>query len=271
MKRVVKQDYQIVNARYKLTTTEIKFILITIAQIEEDDEDLREYVIEKKELESLLDTKQNETRLKQFAKTLMSKPIEIKKERGFAIYNWFSKIEYDGKKSCFFVNIHPDLKPYFLNLKQRFVIYNLKYVLSLRSSYSVRIYQLLKEYEKIKKRKMSIDELRELLKIPKSYLYGDIKKEILEKVKKDINENCDITFAYEEIKKNRKVVEISFFIEPKENKRTKKDGLIQEKKHEMIEEAKRCYSKTGGNCSFRRYGKSFSTSGTCDYCLKFYG
>lgn len=215
-RNIVKQDYQLVNAKYKLDTSEIKFIMSVLAQINMDDKDFATYEIKVSELEARLQVEQNSTRLKQFAKKLMSKPFEVPTENGgWIVFNWFSKIQFIPEQKKFIVRIDEDLKPYLLELKERFVKYNLKHILPLTSSYSIRIYQLLKEYEKATKRTFTLEELQNILQVPNSYkIYNRFKEKILQVAEKELIGHCDIFFEYEEIKDGRKVNEILFRIKP---------------------------------------------------------
>lgn len=214
-RNIIKQDYHLVNAKYKLNTSEIKFILTALSQIDTDDKDFSQYEIKVSDLEDRLQSEQNETRLKQFAKRLMSKPLEVPTNDGWVIFNWFSKIQYVKGQSKFIVRIDKDLKPYLLELKERFVKYNLTYILPLTSNYSIRIYQLLKEYEKLTRRTFTVKELQDLLQVPKSLMvYADFKRKVLHVAEKELIENCDIFFEFEEIKEGRKVNEILFRIKP---------------------------------------------------------
>lgn len=214
-RNVIKQDYQLVNAKYKLNTSEIKFILTVLAQIDTDDKRFSTYEIKVSELEDKLQSEQNETRLKQFAKKLMSKPLEVPTNDGWIVFNWFSKIQYVRGQSKFIVRIDDDLRPYLLELKERFVKYNLGYILPLTSNYSIRLYQLLKEYEKLTCRTFKLTELQEILQVPKSLLvYADFKRKVLQVAEKELIENCDIFFEYEELKEGRKVDKILFRIKP---------------------------------------------------------
>ncbi len=208
----VSQGYELVNAKYKLNSNELKFILIALSHIDsKDDDELDEYTIKLSELEEKLQAKQNETHLKVFAKKLMSKPLEVPIDGGFEIYNWFSKIRY--KDGVFTVRIDKDLKPYLLKLKARFVSYNLKYIIPLTSTYSVRIYQLLKEHEKLTKRYFEVEELMELLQVPKSYrVYADFKRKVLNIAETELREHTDICFTLEEEKEGRKVARLIFRI-----------------------------------------------------------
>ena len=213
-RNIVKQDYKLINAKYKLTTSEIKFILTVIAQINAKDNNFTEYEIKVKDLEEKLQATKHKTRLKQFAKNIMSKPLLIENDGNFEVFNWFSKIKYISNEAKFLVNIHEDLKPFLLNLKERFVQYNLAYILKLKSNYSIKIYQLLKEYENFQRRKFSVDELRNCLEVPESYKkkYNDFKKKVLLVAEAEINKHTDIFIEFEEIKKRRKVISIDFKI-----------------------------------------------------------
>ena len=211
---VVSQDFPLVNAKYKITTSEMKFILCAMTQLDsKNDEVLKDYEIKVSELEQKLKTKQNETHLKQFAKKLMSKPLEVPTEDGWIVANWFSDIEYIRGHAKFKVRFSEKLKPYLLQLKERFVTYNLRYILPLTSTYSVRIYQLLKEYEKLTKRYFEVEELMELLQVPKSYRnYADFKRKVLQVAEKELLEHTDIYFILEEEKQGRKVSRLIFRI-----------------------------------------------------------
>lgn len=214
-RNIVKQDYHLVNAKYKLNTNEIKFIMTVLAQIDSDDLEFKEYEIKVSDLETRLQSKQNETHLKQFAKKILSKPLEVPTNDGWIVFNWFSKIQYVRGHSKFIVRIDKDLKPYLLELKERFVKYNLSYILPLTSNYSIRIYQLLKEYEKLTRRTFTVLELQELLQVPKSLTrYDNFKRKVLQVAEKELIENCDIFFEFEEIKEGRKIIELLFRIKP---------------------------------------------------------
>jgi len=210
----VAQDFPLVNAKYKLNASEMKFILCAMTQLDsKNDEILKEYEIKVSKLEQKLQTEQNETRFKQFAKKLMSKPLEVPTEDGWIVANWFSDIEYVRGQAKFKVRFSEKLKPYLLQLKERFVSYNLKYILPLISTYSVRIYQLLKEYEKLTKRYFEVEELMELLQVPKSLKrYSQFKQKVLKVAERELLEHTDIYFTIEEEKEGRKVSRLVFRI-----------------------------------------------------------
>lgn len=225
-RQIVKQDFKLINAKYKLTTNEIKIIMNAISEIKIEDKDFHTYRIKLSNISQELHNeslKRSYTRLKNFCEDLLKKPLFIPKEdKGFLVVNWFSSLEYIAGTAEIEYDIHPKLKPYLLELKERFVQYNLKYILPLASSYSIRIYQLLKEYEKTKKRTFTVDELMDTLQVPTSYkLYSKFKQAVLQVAEKELIAHCDIFFEYEEIKEGKRVNEILF--------RIKKNHWIGEK------------------------------------------
>lgn len=233
-RNVVVQDYQLVNAKYKLSMSELKFILIAIAQIKQEDTEFIEYEIKVSELEEKLQKEQNETRLKQFAKKLLSKPLEVPTEDGWLVANWFSDIEYIRGHAKFKVSISNKLRPYLLQLKDKFVKYNLQYILPLNSSYSIRIYQLLKEFKDTNraKRTFTVEELQDLLQVTKSYKerYNKFKTGILQVAQKELKEHSDIYFDFKEEKEGKRVNEIVFKIRSKFD-----DAVIKKQAPQLFE------------------------------------
>ena len=87
-------------------------------------------------------------------------------------------------------------------------------ILPMRSSYSKRIYLLLKEYAKIGKRTFNVRELQDILLVPKSHKerYNKFKVSVLKKAEADINKFTDLEVELSEKKLSRRVVEISYTI-----------------------------------------------------------
>src|SRR5690606_36842431 len=115
------------------------------------------------------------------------------------------------------LQFHPNLKDFFLELKEKFTTYQLENVVRLNSVYSIRIYELLKQYERLKKREFPLEELRSVLGIePTKYKqYGHFKSKVLLGAQNEINKKTDIQFDFNEFKSGRKVIGIEFIINSK--------------------------------------------------------
>ena len=119
------------------------------------------------------------------------------------------------EKACWNWAFDPKLRPYLLELKSRFTAYDIRNVLTLQSSYSIRIYELLKQFERIGERTFRIDDLREVLGIStKQYKrYNDFKRFVIQQAYQDLKRHTDINFEYEEIKEGRRIASIRFIIQ----------------------------------------------------------
>jgi Initiator Replication protein len=117
----------------------------------------------------------------------------------------------------------PFLRPYLLELKREFTSYKLENIVKLKSTYAIRIYELLKQYEKLKERTFPVKELRKILGVEDIYpAYGNFKQRVLVPAQKELQKKTDIHFEIEEIKLDRKVEKVKFTIVKDEKKQSSK-------------------------------------------------
>lgn len=109
----------------------------------------------------------------------------------------------------------PVLEPYLLSIKETYTKYKLGYVINFKSEYSFRFYELMKAYEKIGERTITIEEIRELLMLDsnKYIKYNHLKTRVIQKAIEEINKYSDIKVQLEkEEKEGKKVVGLVFSI-----------------------------------------------------------
>lgn len=77
----------------------------------------------------------------------------------------------------------------------------------LKSSYAVRVYGLLKQYESIGRRKINIKDLRDYLGIEKEECtrFDNFEARVLAPAQEEINENTDILIYYDKIKTQKNI------------------------------------------------------------------
>ena len=114
------------------------------------------------------------------------------------------------------ISFQPKLKPYLLQLK-KFTSYRLKYVLSLHSVYSIRLYELVKKWQVTSieetQKIIELEELRgKMGAIAKSYKRYSQFKQLLNDAIFDLNEKTDVFISFEEIKVGRSVKSLRFKI-----------------------------------------------------------
>ena len=234
----VKKADVIVRARYKLNPLSLKFITTLITGIKRGDDINEEYIFKVKDFQELTKLKRKDLywAVKEALKELLEKPLTIQEEDGFMVCNWVSGGRYIESVGEIRFMIYPKLRPYLLEAQTKFLKYKLENILPLKSGYSIRLYEILKDWYELNKRYgnkaekiVKVDELREILEIPKSYLYGGssgIKQRILEKAQKELAEHTDIIFDYEEIKTGRKVTHLKLIIQ--ENPKKSEDYLFNQ-------------------------------------------
>lgn len=234
-KKDVVLSNNLVEAKYKLSALEQKVIHLLLAQINFEDDDLKYYDLNITDFLKLFSERNNDyvREIKKTLNELLTTKIEIKLENTDLITTWFASAQY-FKGGKIEIEFSRKLKPYLIGLKKSFTKYNLNYVIEFKSGYSIRIYQLLKQYQKIGVREIELLVLKEYLQIEKHYAkYSHFKEKVINVAYDEINKNSDISFTFEEIKKGRKVDRIRFYVT---SKHAKLENVPEEKeKHEEID------------------------------------
>ena len=219
-KELIVKHNKLIEANYKLTLQEQKLILTLAREITKDDKCFKKCSFTVEELSDILglDKKGYYSELKEITKSLISRVIQIKEPDGLLQVAWLNSAKYYHNQGIVELSFSNDLKPYLLQLGSHFTKLEFNQMVSLNSVYAVRIYELCKQYEKLKERIMEISELKTILGIEKEKaykLYGNIKLKILSIAEREINEKTDLKVSFEEIKTVRKVTAVRFKIEKK--------------------------------------------------------
>ena len=131
----------------------------------------------------------------------------------------FSESEYNEGEGSITVMLNSRLKEYLLNLKNNFTSYELWNILSLKSKYSIRLYELFKSYEYQHSKKFELEELKGLLCAESYSRYGNFAARVIEPAVREINQYTNLDVSYKAIHQGRthKVVGIEFKIRTKSN------------------------------------------------------
>lgn len=214
---VTKSNYFIMNSSYDLSLEEQKLILTIASMVQPEDEEFKPYIFKISDFMELLgvETKTKYTEIPKITKELMKKVFEIHEDNKLIQTAWLSSATYEKGTGFVELEFSPKLKPYMIKLNSMFTQYKLANILSMKSKYSPRIYELLKcnEYKKQGYIEIDIDELRKILKVDNLYpRYYDFKRFILEATQKELKKLTDIFFDFEEKRIGRKVVSLRFYI-----------------------------------------------------------
>lgn len=213
---LVTKSNMLIEANYKLGVVEQKIILCLASNIQPTDSDFKTYTLPIKEFTKLLGLKGTPkyTELRQITRELMQKVFEVRIKKKVIQVAWLSYVAYNETEGTIDIRFDPFLRPYLLELKKEFTSYKLENVVKLKSSYAIRIYELLKQYERFQERTFSLTMLRKMLGAEDIYpAYGNFKQRVLVPAQKELKKKTDISFKIEEIKDGRRVSKVKFMIQ----------------------------------------------------------
>lgn len=228
---VVKRN-PLVEAKFKTTALEYKILMVAASKISSSDDVLKDISFTVDEFCSLLGVEADGMYdyMKRACERLVSKPVAVKNEsmkeyvsdlpvsnKGYTVFPWLHHITYDD--AIVNIRFHEYMKPLLLYVlgNEEYTKYLLENITKCDSIYSMRVYELLKQYQKIGERVLQLQELREMLGIKKTEYakYSHFKTRVIKQAHKEINEKTDIRMDYEELKQGKKVVAIKFYVKPK--------------------------------------------------------
>lgn len=220
-----------------LDLTEVRFLAIYQAKINARNLETRIVTFPLTEFCKIMEIKElNVTHMKNIADKIVCKPIHLpsnKSKNGFVTVPLFNKCELyqdeNTKEWLIDIKCSEEVIPYMFEMKKNYFTYELWNALKLKSVNQIRMYEILKQYEKIGKRTIELEQLKNLLGIYTNQYaqYRDFKRYVLDVCQKALGYFTDIKFDYETIKGAKgKVLSIIFTIT--KNKDFKDDLRLKE-------------------------------------------
>lgn len=216
-RKVIKQSYKLNRAKYSLSALGIDILFLFFAQIKKEDVEFKQFHVAIKDLEKKLGKKIHREYLEEVTDEFLSNIIRIQDGDTILKCNIVSSARFNLKEGWLTLKISDDLKSYLLGVDSYFSLTNYANVTKIKGAHGKRIYSMMSQYKKLKKYKISVDDLLYELDLEDKYKnYYDFKKYVIEPSVKNISEKTDLIVSYNEIKTGRKVTDLEFFI--KENK-----------------------------------------------------
>lgn len=218
----------LIKGRTALSLNASKLLRTAIMQIKPDDEELKLLKISVDDFGEMIGTSGDSLYrdIKKTCKEIMSKPIEImdrtNPKEDWKIISWCSYCQ--KRKGYIYIQLNNDLKPYLIGLKKLYTQYQLDNILRFKSSYSIKVYELIKlglhnitilKPAQIIPVEITLDSLRIATGTEKAYPnISDFKKRVIKPAVKDID---SIPFGMridhvEDIKKGKHIVGFTFYV-----------------------------------------------------------
>lgn len=194
-----------------MTLQELRFFSIYLAKINARDISTRIVGFLMSDFQRIMEMSTlNMTQLQRTTDSLLCKIVKIPYEKGgYKSFQLFKQCRvYKDENDEWFVEIdaHDEALPLMFEFKERYFTYELWNALRLKSSNQLRMYELLKQYEKIGERIITLVELKELLGLNASDhpRYNNFKVCVLDVCQEALATYTDIKFTHEPIRKKGK-------------------------------------------------------------------
>ena len=213
---VVKSNELIQKSRFNLSTSEQKIILYLISKIKPSDTEFHEYEFSVSDFCKICGISSQSgsvhSAVKQSVKTLADKSFWIKQDNGSEVLlRWLQHAKIENGR--IHIQIDQNMKPYLLQLKEKFTRYELIYTLAFKSQFSIRLYEILKSYQWLHEVVLVLDELKASMFAENYKNFKDFRNRVLDVAVREINQFSDIDVEYEPITKGRKTVSLLFRIQ----------------------------------------------------------
>jgi plasmid replication initiation protein len=226
--RIAKSN-DLVEAAYRLTLNEQRLLLATLARI-----DSRrgmqnfKFSITAKEFSELFEIELHTAyeALKDASKSLFERDIRTFDGRTRKRFRWVDRVSYvDGQSRvelCFTIHV----APYLSQLHRNFTAYGLHQVRSLKSNYSIRLFEMLIQYRSTGWMQVEVDTFRERLMLEGTYArFDNLKARVINPAVTELQAKSNLMIQWRPIKKGRKIVSLRFDFQEQDQGDLFKDSL----------------------------------------------
>lgn len=213
---VVKSNDLIQKTRYDLSTKQQKILLFLISKIKTNDNSSKFYEFTINEFCEICDIEKNNGKninnIKKDILNLEKKRFFMDNENTSISMGWINKTKIHKKNGLIQIRFDDDIFPFLFQLKENFTQYSILNTLSMKSKYSIRLYELFKSYENLNIEVCySVENFQKLMN--SNYTrWIDVKKRVLEPALNEINNLTDIYVDCIYKKQGRAVSKIYFTI-----------------------------------------------------------
>ena len=232
--KLVVQRNDLVNARFALTTLEMRLFMAMLARINREDTEFHELRIPVTEVVALSGRRPSSNdyqQLKDMCALLASRVIYIERPSkkktkrtgqtteeapSFSNTPLMAYADYSSEERALVVRFNDRVREHLLQLNDgNFTQAQLMQLLKLKSAHSYRIYWLLKQYGSFGTRTIRVDELKRVLDLEGQYKQFPLfKLRVLDRAQQELSQT-NLAFQYELIRgKSNTVEEIRFHFTP---------------------------------------------------------
>lgn len=128
--------------------------------------------------------------------------------------NVVGQCDYIEKEGCVKLEFTPQIIPYISALASHFTVYKAQYVMSMKSGYSIRLYELCLQWLGFgSEREFEVDEFKEKMGLSDKYgSVGFLNRDVIKPAIKEINKHTNIHVKLGQRKAGRRITHLQFTI-----------------------------------------------------------
>lgn len=216
---MIYQSNAITEGRYQFDLLEKRIIYFIISECrkqyvetQKGQRDLFEDLVVKLPVDYIRKADSNIKRVYESAKNLRKKDIEINTDSTWLNVGFINYTKHDKKTNVLEVGVSKEIMPYLVELTERFTSYQLAVAITLKSTYTQRMYELCSQWKNKGYFYYKLENLRRILKAEDKFkTFGEFRRGVLEIAEKELKENyeqgiCDLWFEWEVLDKEKKKV-----------------------------------------------------------------
>lgn len=205
-----------------MTLQEARILRLLITQIAKEDKDLKTYICRIQDFAVFFDIPSDNLYrdIKDICKRMLKSVVEVSTgnpKQPWKMFHWIQTAEYDGNGNLT-LKLSAEISHFVLELNEWFTKYTLQNIVSLKSIYSIRLYEILKCQDGICRNEeyyheFSIDKLRYLFACENKYnTTAEFLRNTVTNSIKEINQKTDISLSCENIKTCKKITAVRIYI-----------------------------------------------------------
>lgn len=218
---VVRKSNWLVTASYKLTLNEQRLVLTAIAKLPFDSKEIkRRVVITAKEMLDCfpdIGEKHVYNEMEKASDNLFQRWIRIEDPNQVDKFRWITaKTTYKKGEGQIGFSFSPEILPYLQQLKEQFTKYRLGDISSLKSIYSIRLFEMLMQFQNTGIALIDVQEFKERLGISDKYAdYRNLKKKVIEPAINELNQKSHFNITFKGTREGRAIKNLEFFFSEK--------------------------------------------------------
>jgi len=218
---VVRKSNWLVTASYKLTLNEQRLVLTAIAKLPFDSKEIKRRVVitAKEMLDCFPDIGEKHVydEMEKASENLFQRWIRIEDPNQVDKFRWITaKTTYKKGEGRIGFSFSPEILPYLQQLKEQFTKYRLGDISSLKSIYSIRLFEMLMQFQNTGIALIDVQEFKERLGISDKYAdYRNLKKKVIEPAINELNQKSHFNVTFKGTREGRAIKNLEFFFSGK--------------------------------------------------------